>query len=64
MSYAIKRSYFNSRFPSRIIKSGLTLEEAKAHCADPETSSRTCTGSKACKRTYERGPWFDGFVET
>jgi len=45
----------------RTIKSGLTLEEAQAHCQDPDTSSRTATSAAARKRTRDRGPWFDGY---
>jgi hypothetical protein len=47
----------------RTIKSGLTLEEAQAHCADPETSSSTCTKKKNRDRTRAHGPWFDGYTE-
>jgi len=57
--YRIVRMYYKSGW--RVIKSGLTLEEAQAHCQDPETSSRTCTGSKGKRRTREHGPWFDGY---
>jgi hypothetical protein len=39
----------------------LTLEEAQAHCKDPETSSRTCTSAIAVARTRKSGPWFDGY---
>jgi hypothetical protein len=34
--YKIVRMYFKGG--RRTIKSGLTLEEAQAHCKDPETS--------------------------
>ncbi len=49
--------------PSQVIKTGLTLEEAEAHTADPETSSSTATSPEAMERTYLHGPWFDGFTE-
>lgn len=58
--YYIIRFYY--RGGNRIIKRGLTLTEAQAHCHDPETSSSTCTGSKAKRRTKNMGPWFDGYT--
>lgn len=39
------------------IKEGLTLEEAKEHCSDPESDSKTATSPE------EPGVWFDGFEE-
>ena len=59
--YAIVRYYFNGG--KRVIAKGLTLEEAQAHCQDPETSSRTATSAAAKARTRRMGPWFDGFTE-
>jgi hypothetical protein len=64
MSYHIIRSYRDRPGRGRIIKRGLTLEEARAHCNDPETSSSTATSSEARKRTRQFGPWFDGYEET
>ena len=48
---------------SRIIKRGLTLEEARKHCSDPETSSMTCTNRTGINRTKNFGPWFDGYTD-
>lgn len=64
--YKIVRMYHEerSRHFRRTIKSGLTLEQAQAHCKDPEASSRTCKLARNVKRTKERGPWFDGYEET
>ncbi len=62
--YKIVRSYRDHPGHKRTIKSGLTLEEAQAHCRDPETSSSTCTRSDRKAITKRMGPWFDGFVET
>lgn len=45
------------------VKTGLTLEEAQAHCGDPETSSSTCTSANGKRRTRRSGPWFDGWTE-
>lgn len=59
MTYKIVRMYF--RGGRRTIVTGLTLEEAQAHCKNPETSSRTATSAAARRRTRERGPWFDGY---
>ncbi len=42
---------------------GLTLAEAQAHCSNPETSSRTATGSVARARTRRYGAWFDSYTE-
>ena len=47
----------------RTIKRGLTLEQAQAHCHDPETSSRTCKSAKAIRYTRANGPWFDGYEQ-
>lgn len=64
--YKIVRMYQreSSRQYRRTIKSGLTLDEAQAHCSDPETSSSTCTRSDRRRITEQRGPWFDGYTET
>jgi hypothetical protein len=59
--YKIVRFYF--RGGKRVVKRGLTPEEAQAHCADPETSSTTCRKAANVRRTRARGPWFDGFDE-
>ena len=58
--YKVIRSYRDS-YRRRVIRRGMTLEEARAHCADPETSSSTATSAAARRRTRERGPWFDGY---
>lgn len=59
MTYRIVRNYFCGK--PRTIKRGLTLNEAKLHCSDPETSSSTATSSAARARTKRMGKWFDGF---
>jgi hypothetical protein len=59
--YCIVRMYQNDWCENRIIKRGLTLEEAQAHCRDPETSSSTATSQAAVKRTEAMGQWFDGY---
>jgi hypothetical protein len=62
MTYKIVRNYFRYS-TKRVIARRLTLQEAQAHCQDPETSSQTCTSSRACARTRAMGPWFDSYVE-
>lgn len=61
MSYKIIRFYFNDDISNRVVKRGLTLDEAQAHCQDPETSSSTCQKRANVKRTEQRGKWFDGY---
>lgn len=60
MAYRIVRMYQRDR-PPRVLKSGLTLDQAQAHCSDPETSSSTATSPTARRRTARYGPWFDGY---
>jgi len=62
-TYSIIRMFQDEDQPSRVIKQGLTLEQAKAHCSDPETSSSTCTNPIGLDRTERLGRWFDGFEE-
>ena len=62
--YNVYRIYFNHNGHggnSRLILSCVTLEEAKKHCSDPETSSSTCKLSHNVRRTRNMGQWFDGF---
>ena len=61
-TYKIIRGYFND-YDKEVIKKGLTLEQARKHCMDPETSSRTCVEKEGLERTAKRGPWFDGYAE-
>lgn len=61
--YNIVRHYFRAQPNKRIIERGLTLAEAKAHCASPEASSKTCTTPAKKAITRRMGPWFDGFDE-
>lgn len=59
--YNIVRFFLNGR--RRIIHRRVTLEEAQAHCRDPENSWRTCTKAVGKARTRRCGAWFDGFME-
>ncbi len=64
--YKIVRFSFNGS--KRTMIRGLSLEQAQAHCCDPQTSSRTCTTPRG-KRTktmiarHNQSPWFHGYVE-
>ena len=49
--YKVIRGYFKGN------NRGLTLEEAQAHCQDPETSGSTCSDLS------KRGMWFDFYTE-
>jgi hypothetical protein len=51
MSYTIIRSYApHLDKADKIIKRGLTLEQAQEHCRDP--------------KTRKAGEWFDGYTES
>jgi len=54
VSYKIIRFYADNR-ERRTVRTVDTLQEAQAHCQDPETSSRTTTTDD------EPGTWFDGY---
>jgi len=69
--YKIVRHYFNGGSQGsnggsfhRTIKTRLTLEEAQAHCKDPQTHSKECTTPAGKRRTKKYGMWFDGYEET
>ena len=62
-TYKIVRHFFKLGREDVDGLSGLTLDEAQAHCADPETSSSTCTLPAGVRRTAQHGPWFDGYTE-
>ena len=61
--YKVVRMYRDRPHRNRTIRRGLTLEQARAHCRDPETSSSTCTSYAGRRRTRQFGPWFDGYEE-
>lgn len=60
-TYKVRRFFQDSKRETVTIKTGLTLEEAQAHCRDPETNSRTCTSMESQGVTRANGPWFDGY---
>jgi hypothetical protein len=61
--YRVIRFYFKRPGYRRTIIRRCTLEEAQAHCSDPETSSSTCTNAAGKRRTRVLGEWFDGYEE-
>lgn len=58
--YKIIRGFFDGE--RQVIARGLSLKEAREHCQDPETSSRTCSPETAEKVGIGR-IWFDGYDE-
>lgn len=54
---------FSAIGSSKVIKTVDTIEEAQAHCSDPETSSNTCVSEKGLRLTSSIGSWFDGYIE-
>jgi hypothetical protein len=61
--YKIIRFYYKQEGYRKTIKKGLTLEQAQAHCNDPETSSSTCKRPENLRRTKRQGAWFDGYTD-
>lgn len=61
-TYKIVRGYFN-HYEKDVIKEGLELWEARAHCHSKEASSKTCTKRELIALTEKMGPWFDGYTE-
>jgi len=47
MTYKIIRFYRDRDISNKVIKRGLTLEQAQAHCRNPSTQ--------------KEGEWFDGY---
>ena len=63
MTYKIVRNYFDQSMEKETLQTGLTLAEARKHCEDPETSSKTCKTAENVRHTEDFGPWFDGYYE-
>lgn len=59
-TYKIKR-FYQGGYETEVIETGLSYQDAKDHCDDPETSSKTATNAAGVALTRERGGWFDGF---
>ena len=54
---------FRNGHPDEVIETGLTLEQAKAHCQNENTSSGTAWAESAKAITAKLGPWFDAWYE-
>lgn len=63
-SYEIVCFFAREDLPSKVVKRGLTEEEAKEHCKSPEASSKTAKSAKGRARTVAYGEWFEGFRQT
>ncbi len=59
-TYRIVRIVENSR-RRVVLRTGLTLEQARTHCGDPETSSASCTSPERRRYTRRNGRWFEAF---
>ena len=59
-TYRIVRFIMNGG--NRTILTGLTLDEAKEHCNDAETSSSSCSEATLRNAGIDN-PWFDGYEE-
>ena len=59
--YKIVRCFYNENMRHRTIETGLYLEEARAHCKDPQTRSKTATSAQAMRYTKTHGAWFDSY---
>lgn len=62
--YKIVRFYIGNKAKHTVRgMTGLTLEQAQAHCRNPQSGSQTCTDSKGKRRTRTFGAWFDGYTK-
>lgn len=59
--YTIVRLFQRSDLSADVIRTGVTLKQAQAHCQDPQTSSSTATNPTATARTAKYGAWFDAY---
>lgn len=62
-TYRVKRFFYSDKYPSEVIATDLTKEQAQERCSDPEGSSRTARDSRGVALTAQRGAWFDGYEE-
>lgn len=62
-TFVVHRNYQRDDIPKEVLKRGLTLEEARAHCEDPEAASKTAKSRVAVEATKHLGDWFDSFTQ-
>lgn len=57
--YKIRRHFKDLNRRNIVLRTGLTLAQAQAHCNDPET----CSVTALRKNSYTKkvGDWFDGY---
>lgn len=63
MRYKIVRKFFRDDIPDELIESGLTIDQARSHCSNSESSSTLATTLSARAITRKLGPWFDAYYE-
>ena len=62
-TYRVVRIYERTIVPNRIVRRGMSLEEAVAHCEDPKSNSRTAKGKHQTVRTKKYGHWHDAYAK-
>ena len=62
-TWKIVRCHFLDENLNKTLREGLTLEEAREHVRNPETSSKTCALTDNMAYTAKHGAWFDAMVE-
>ena len=60
MSYSIVRMHRDDR-PDRIMRRGLTLEQAQAHCRREDTHCQEQITDPQTGETRKETIWFDGY---
>lgn len=60
-TFKIARLYQRPEKRRLIIKTGLTIVEARGHCADSDHNSHTATTGEGAQHTRENGHWLDQF---
>ena len=63
VTFKVIRQFERDPSMNKVIATGLTLEQAREHCKDPETSSRSCVRPENVNRTQRLGAWFESYTE-